>query len=193
MPVGKHQVSEALVAAATSLFAERGPGAVTVREVAARAGVNHGLVHRHFGSKDALVSAVLDRLVTDLRATFADRLLEGASRADMFEAVAENDHYWRVLARALLDGQTEWLDGERFPLIRSGVRSLDAAKKRGEVDEDLDVQALVASYVALGLGWLVFEPFIARATGMKGSSASRRKRMQRLWETLGDDLLRSDH
>ena len=189
MPVGKREVSTALLAAATELFAERGPGAVTVREVAARANVNHGLVHRHFGSKEALVSAVLDNLVTELRATFADRLLEGASRAQLFDAIAENDHYWRVLARSLLDGQTEWLEGDRFPLIRSGVRALEASKKRGELDDDVDVQALVASYVALGLGWLVFEPFIAKAAGMKGSSASRRKRMQKLWEALGEEIM----
>lgn len=188
MPVGKREVTEALLASATELFAERGPGAVSVRDVAKRAGVNHGLVHRHFGSKEGLVEAVLDRLVADVRAAFGDRLLEGASRAEMFDALAQNEAYWRVLARALLDGQTEWLDAGSFPLVGAAVRSLTAAKKRGDIDSDLDVKAAVATYVAAGLGWLVFEPFIAAATGMKGSSASRRKRMQALWEHIGEQL-----
>src|SRR5581483_4044818 len=40
------------------LFAERGPDAVTVRQIAAAAGVSPGLVSHHFGSKDGLRQAV---------------------------------------------------------------------------------------------------------------------------------------
>jgi AcrR family transcriptional regulator len=188
VPVGKHEVTEALIDAAAELFAERGPGAVSVRDVAKHAGVNHGLVYRHFGSKDALIQAVLDRLVQHVRRAFADRLLEGANRTELFDALAENQTYWRVLARALLDGQTDWLKAGSFPLISAAVKSLRAARERGELDEDTDVEAAAASYVAVGLGWLVFEPFIAAATGMKGSPASRRKRMQGFWEAVSDSI-----
>jgi hypothetical protein len=47
---------------AADLFAERGPAATSIRDIAARSRVNHGLIHRHFGGKDALVGAVLDHL-----------------------------------------------------------------------------------------------------------------------------------
>jgi len=43
---------------ALRLFAERGPDAVTVRQIAAAAGVSPGLVSHHFGSKDGLRQAV---------------------------------------------------------------------------------------------------------------------------------------
>jgi TetR/AcrR family transcriptional regulator, regulator of cefoperazone and chloramphenicol sensitivity len=43
---------------ALRLFAERGPDAVTVRQIAAAAGVSPGLVSHHFGSKDGLREAV---------------------------------------------------------------------------------------------------------------------------------------
>jgi AcrR family transcriptional regulator len=43
---------------ALRLFAERGPDAVTVRQIAAAAGVSPGLVIHHFGSKDGLRKAV---------------------------------------------------------------------------------------------------------------------------------------
>ena len=184
MPTGKQEVVAALLDAATDLFAARGPGAVSVRDVATRAGVNHGLVHRHFGSKDGLVRAVLDRLVADLRARYAGGVPDGAVRSALFDEIAANDEYWRVLARTLLDGHTEWLDHGQFPLIGAGVASLDAAMKRGGGQAFGDAQAMVASYAAAALGWLVFEPFIAAATGMKGTAASRRKRMLALWDHL---------
>jgi TetR/AcrR family transcriptional regulator, regulator of cefoperazone and chloramphenicol sensitivity len=43
---------------ALRLFAERGPDAVTVRDIAAAAGVSPALVVRHYGSKDGLREAV---------------------------------------------------------------------------------------------------------------------------------------
>jgi AcrR family transcriptional regulator len=43
---------------ALRLFAERGPDAVSVRQIAAAAGVSPGLVSHHFGSKDGLRDAV---------------------------------------------------------------------------------------------------------------------------------------
>ncbi len=46
---------------ALRLFAERGPDAVSVREVAAEARVSPGLVVHHFGTKEQLLAAVLHR------------------------------------------------------------------------------------------------------------------------------------
>lgn len=51
-----------MLRSAADLFAERGLAATSIRDIAARSRVNHGLIHRHFGSKDALVAAVLDHL-----------------------------------------------------------------------------------------------------------------------------------
>lgn len=60
---------------ALRLFASQGPGAVTVREIAAAAGVSPALVVRHYGSKDGLretvddhVVRVLDSMLTELSA-----------------------------------------------------------------------------------------------------------------------------
>ncbi|MFZ1175211.1 MAG: TetR family transcriptional regulator [Mycobacterium sp.] len=48
---------------ALRLFAERGPDAVTMRDIAAAAGVSAALLVRHYGSKDGLVEAVDNHVV----------------------------------------------------------------------------------------------------------------------------------
>ena len=48
-----------ILAAARAVFAERGYAGGSIREIARRAGVTHGLVMRHFGSKEALLVAAL--------------------------------------------------------------------------------------------------------------------------------------
>lgn len=71
-PLGRDEVVAAILTAAADLFAERGPTATSIRNIATLAGVNDGLIHRHFGSKDRLVGAVLDYLgqyLADLAAT----------------------------------------------------------------------------------------------------------------------------
>ena len=49
----------AILDAAREVFTERGYARGTIREIARRAGVTHGLVMRHFGSKERLLIAAL--------------------------------------------------------------------------------------------------------------------------------------
>ncbi|HTW11118.1 MAG TPA: TetR family transcriptional regulator [Solirubrobacteraceae bacterium] len=49
----------AILKAAREVFTERGYAGGTIREIAKRAGVTHGLVMRHFGSKEQLLVAAL--------------------------------------------------------------------------------------------------------------------------------------
>lgn len=58
-----------ILAAARSAFAERGVEGATVREVAARAGVDPALVHHYFGSKQRLFMAAI-ALPEDVSAVF---------------------------------------------------------------------------------------------------------------------------
>lgn len=52
---------EAILDAATALFAEHGVSGASIAAITQRAGVAQGLVSYHFGGKDHLVSAVVDR------------------------------------------------------------------------------------------------------------------------------------
>ncbi|MGW8375192.1 TetR/AcrR family transcriptional regulator [Streptomyces sp. ODS28] len=52
---------ERLLAAAKRLFLDKGADQVSLRAVNAEAGLNPGAVHYHFGSRDGLVSALLEQ------------------------------------------------------------------------------------------------------------------------------------
>ena len=82
--------------AALRLFADRGPDAVTVREIATQAGVSPALVIHHFGSKDGLrtevdafaaqaFDAILEALPTE---ELAEILAGGAATGSLAEAFA---------------------------------------------------------------------------------------------------------
>ena len=61
---GREQTTAAILDAAEKLFAERGFTAVTVRDIAAEAGVSHALVHRYLGAKEEVYRAMLSRRET---------------------------------------------------------------------------------------------------------------------------------
>jgi AcrR family transcriptional regulator len=55
----RQQTRDAIIAAATTLFGDKGFGATTMDEIAAAAGVAKGAVYHHFPAKGAVFEAVL--------------------------------------------------------------------------------------------------------------------------------------
>jgi AcrR family transcriptional regulator len=51
---------ERLMVAGERLFAERGIDAISIRDITNEAGANSAAIHYHFGSKTALITAILD-------------------------------------------------------------------------------------------------------------------------------------
>jgi AcrR family transcriptional regulator len=88
-----NDTKERILDAAERLFARHGIGATSLRSIIAEAGVNLAAVHYHFGSKEALVSAVVHRCIDPLnqeRLARLDRLeKEAGARRPSVEKVAE--------------------------------------------------------------------------------------------------------
>ena len=67
-PTDQRDTKERLLDAAEALFGDRGIAAVSVRDITAQADANIAAVNYHFGGKDALFLAVLNRRMEPLNA-----------------------------------------------------------------------------------------------------------------------------
>ena len=103
---GREQTTAAILDAAEKLFAERGFTAVTVRDIAAEAGVSHALVHRYLGSKQDVYRAMLVRNEDAIRSAAAedDELLDGDEPDAAGGADASQRRYVRLIAHSALHG-----------------------------------------------------------------------------------------
>ena len=160
-PRGREAVVDAVCKAAAELFAERGPSAVSSRDIAAAAGVNYGLIHRHFGGRDELLRQVMLRLAEDLGRAFDQAEHSGRSP---IETLAENPTYARALAHAALDGVDMATLQERHPVMD---RFLERLLSGASMENELDTRISGAVAVSTVLGWAVFGSFIGPAMGLE--------------------------
>lgn len=102
-PSAAPERADRILSAALELFARHGYPATSVRMIAEHAGVAQGLMYTYFADKRALLAAVLERGMEDVRASFrapdpADppgRQLEALIRAS-FELVGRHRDFWRL-------------------------------------------------------------------------------------------------
>lgn len=155
---GRAASENALVSAAADLFEELGPHAVSVRAIAERAGVNHGLVHHYFGSKAGLVQAVLERLADESAAAIRERGVEAVIDPEDGRV----RRHVRVLTRVVLEDAAPEGYQARFPIVAylSGI----GRETLGMDDETAALRASQA--VALMVGWLILEPWLLASAGL---------------------------
>ena len=156
--------------AAMQLFAERGAAAVTIREIAATAGVSPGLVMHHYGSKEGLRDAVDRRAAAFFEEMLGElgRVGEEGGSASLAELVGARLKDEPVMVdyvrRLLLDGgdAANALFEKLFDATEAGMRSLvDAGVIRPAADERTRTAFLLANDLAL----LLLRRQIARVTG----------------------------
>ncbi|TFV58210.1 TetR/AcrR family transcriptional regulator [Mycobacterium sp. PS03-16] len=153
------RIRPVVLAHAADLFAERGPAATSLRDIAERSNINQGLIFRHIGNKEAVVAAVLEYLAEDL-----ESVRDAEPSPEAVEARAERN--WRVIARALLDGFDVGRLQHRFPNVEQLV-----AAARADHDDEYAARVATADALALQLGWRLFGPFLRAATGLTDGPA----------------------
>ncbi len=159
-PTRARQDSEAkLIAAAAELLGETGPRAMSVRAVADRAGVNHGLVHHYFGGKDGLLRAAMKQLVEE-HAEFARRE-SGGSPVPAPLALSNDQRYLRAVVRSVLDDEMELAQMELTAGVSVPRGALQHALEMRKMHAaDAQTKALLAISMAMEMGWAVLEPFL---------------------------------
>jgi AcrR family transcriptional regulator len=155
---------DALLRAAAELFAERGSEAVSTREIASKAHVNNGLIHRHFRTKEQLLRAVLEGLSAELSSVDQSGE-ESAILLRFFHAVREQETYWKLLARTMLDGQPIHTVQKTFPTMERAVELIRDLQAQDKGPTDYDPRSVAMLAAAVAFGWLVFEPWLLAAAG----------------------------
>jgi AcrR family transcriptional regulator len=156
----------AVLDAAARMFGERGPRAVTIRDIAAAARVNHALVHRYVGSKQQVLRMVLERSAAAMAASIEDSRNSSAAIEKAFEALLGNPSYWRALARAMLDGEQPHQLQRNFPTVQRLIALLrkepqDKPQNRSpSSSRTSSAELAVATAGALMMGWVLFEPLL---------------------------------
>jgi AcrR family transcriptional regulator len=126
----------AILAAAERLYADRGFGDVTLRDIVAEANVNLAAVNYHFGSKDELIAELF---VTRSLATNRERLNELKAAEEKGGGRADIDAILRALVgptlRGCLGPDREGSTAARF-MIRASIESVPPIRriKNREID-----------------------------------------------------------
>jgi AcrR family transcriptional regulator len=186
---GGDAVRAALVEAAAEMLADVGPRALSVRDIARRAGVNHGQVHHYFGSKRSLLEAAMRKLAQD----HVDQMtrLSGGRPVPPALALAEDPAYWRAVCQVVMEGDLELARleiDEGISVPRRTLRALE--QRRADAGSNLAFKARFAAMMALNLGWVAFEEFVLLATDVDEGDRERvREHVKRFIESLVSEEL----
>ncbi len=179
-PRGDSSVTRKLIlAAARDLFATRGIDGVSVREIAAAAGVNHALVHRYFGTKTDIVAEILDgeaKTMSAMARPEADAVTSLAALRGVFSYVLTGGRTSLLLMlRAEIDGLApeRLLDGSPLrPLstLASWLEQQIEQKGPGAPETDPRVVAMVLGAALMGLASV--QPMLSAGVGLEGEDAA---------------------
>ncbi len=164
----REHVETKLIASACKLMAENGPRAVTIRDIAADAGVNHGQIHHYFGGKKGLLTAAMRHLSQEHAEHAARRGLreKSGTLGEIKDSpppltLARDKQYQMSIIRSVLDGEMELATLE----IDDGVsvpRHLleELTKALGHDEPTTDIKAALAVAMAIEQAWAALEQYI---------------------------------
>jgi AcrR family transcriptional regulator len=170
------RLREAMVEAAVALIEEVGPYAVTVREVARRAGVSPGAPFRHFPTRMALLTAVAEEAMQRFQAEIAGALgpVAGAdvrtrmttvARAYLTWAIRNPTHFKVISNRDLIDyagsSTLMGINAQTHALLHALFSEAAAAGLLRS--DDVDAQVLLARGAVYGLARMAADGHLAPA------------------------------
>jgi AcrR family transcriptional regulator len=172
------EAHEQILQAAAKRLAESGPRGIRLQEIAADVGVSHPTILHHFGSREGLVEAVVNRALEGLRddvvAAFSDRVDAGQGAALVHKVMATlgDQGHARLMAWLSLEGANA---GDPMHLLQ-GLARMIHARRLEEVDakpelEDTLFVVLLAGLALFGEG--VLADAVYDSAGLTGDPRAR--------------------
>ena len=156
-PAGPDEVRRAVLDAAAALFALRGVDAVSLRDIAAAAGVHVALIGRYIGHRDELVAEVFRHVSDQLARAVEENPLSGQG----FSPDTVMGKWVRIAAALVISGQSLESRRDLNPVLAM-AQTLMAGY--GMTEEAARLRA--AQIVAAALGWRIFEAYLVEAGGL---------------------------
>ena len=171
---GPEAVRRSLVDAAAQLMAMRSPRHISGRELAKHAGVNYGLIHHYFGSKDAVFAAAVAEATEEMALRWDEVGVLPVNTSD--EASS-----YRTFAKLEVDEAISPMTSLMHRIVRG------QAEQTSTDPEDKDLLAEVALCAALQFGWGAFEQEIMAGLAEFGADLDEiRERVAKLSLRLRD-------
>jgi AcrR family transcriptional regulator len=165
-------IEQALLRSGRALYPERGSGGLSVRALTEHAGVNLGMFHYHFRTKDAFLRELLQQFYEEMFGTLSAHAAQAGPplarlrEALLFLACFVRDHA-AVLGRVFADASSgdpvaaEFLRANAPRHIRLLLQLMHEAEQRGQLAPLPALQRFVFVMGAVALP-LVIAPRIAR-------------------------------
>ncbi len=150
----------AILTAASVLISERGVTGVTLRDIAEKANVNHGLIIRHFGSKEKLVKDVGLYVV---RSMFEDAKARGVELLDILMGRGERySMNIRAAVRIIMDDPNQSMIVDARPLINGVQDWVKEQQERQRINSATDPLILLFIFACLIVGDELFGPYVRK-------------------------------
>lgn len=172
---GPDAVRRSLIEAAVQLMAMRSPRQISGRELAKHAGVNYGLIHHYFGSKDAVFAEAVSVATEKMGARWDSDGVLPVNTSD--EAGS-----YRTFSKLEIDEAVSPMTTLMHRIVQGQARAT------GRSADDHDLLAEVAVCAALQFGWGAFEDEIVAGLAEFGIDRDElRERVSTLSMRLGHE------
>ena len=159
---------ERILEAADRLFGELGFDATATRLIAERCGVNKALIHYHFGNKQRLFDAVLDRYYERLGEALRPLLAEGMPLRERLmtlidgymDFLTEHQRFSRMVQREIAGGRhLERIREHMLPLFQAGSMVLSSTYPHAAAG-DLAAPHLLISFYGMIVSYFTYSPIV---------------------------------
>jgi AcrR family transcriptional regulator len=161
-----------ILLAAADLFSRKGPAKVTLREIAAAADVSYGLIHRFYRTKENLLVAVMELLVSYGGDRLSDEKDVYAAIDNSFGADIDSGQFGRMLMWSVFEETSpDRLLGQVSSRgYRSQIDALWENPVEPRVRSEFDSNVLASLIALVGAVWDLYEPYLTELADNPGRS-----------------------